>query len=117
MQNNDDVSWQKQNDLHRQVSGTGLQGFAVQSLVFPTHTHHGDPQVGDRHTAQWAGHCGHGGDEAIDVVVENVFTWELEQGGVVAERVADGASTARQANAEAHETRTDEEGHRPGTKR
>ncbi len=117
MEDDDDAAWEEQDDVHGQVGGAGLQCFAVQSLVLTTQTHHGDLQIGEHYAAKGAGHHDYGSAKAIDVVDENTFTRQLEQGGIVTEWVDYQAPAAWQADAEAHEDYNQKESCPPGRHR
>lgn len=87
MEDDDDDPRHKHDDVHSQVGCTGLQRFAVQSLVFTEHTHCSDLQVGKSDTGDGGAQQNHRVAKAVDVIDEDALTGQLEQGGVVAEWV------------------------------
>ncbi|KAF3840547.1 hypothetical protein F7725_006409 [Dissostichus mawsoni] len=113
VQGDDDEGGRQHEDVHGQMSGAGLQRFAVQSLVLTAQTHHGDPQVGERDATHGGSQDDHGVSEGVDVVDEHALAGEVEQGGVVAERVGYHPPATRQTHAEADEDRDANECGRP----
>ena len=102
MEDDDDGPRHKHDDVHSQVSGTGLQCFAVQSLVFTEHTHCSNLQVGESDAGDGGAHKNHRVAKAVYVIDEDALTGQLEQGGVVTEWVEYNPPAAGQADAEAH---------------
>ncbi|TNN47462.1 hypothetical protein EYF80_042347 [Liparis tanakae] len=117
VQHHDEEAGHQQCDVGGQVGGAGLQRFAVHGLVLAAHAHDGDLQVGERHAAEGGAQQHHGVAEAVDVVGQEALTGQLEQGGVVAERVEDDPPAARQPDAQAHQDQHQHEGRRPRRRR
>lgn len=71
------------------MSAASLKGFGVQGLALAGQADSCDLGVGEEHAGYGGCEQHHGKREAVDVVDENALTGELEQRGVVTERICD----------------------------
>lgn len=87
MQDHNDEARRQEDDVDSQVGGAGLQRPAIQHLVLTAYTNRNNFHVGESNAADGGAQQDHRVAEAVDVINEDAFTGQLEQGGVVAERV------------------------------
>lgn len=114
MQDDDEDATTKHDQVDKQVSAAGLQGFAVQCLVPAGQTHHRDPTVGDDHAANGGGEQHHCERKAVHVVDDYAVAGELEQGGIVAEGVGDESPAAVQPDGQTQQDPHQDQSHTPG---
>lgn len=107
MENDDEGSWNEGDDVEDEVSAACLQRPGAVCLAAVGEAHHGDAQVGERDAAERRAQQDHG-------VGQDALTGQLEQRGVVAERVEHNRPAAGQAGAEPHHHRHQQQAHRPG---